>query len=393
LSAPAHGTSVTLPLRVVHVITGLQVGGAELALQRLLEATDRSRIHPVVVSLTSGGGVAPRIEALGIPVHDLAVGSFLDLPAVLLRLRRLLQRERAHVVQTWMHHADLVGGLAARAARRPAVWGLRMGAVDAESAATRAVARANARLSGRVPAAIVACSTSVAEEHVRRGYPRDRLVVIPNGYDTVAARAAPSAAVRAGLGIPAGAVVVGRVGRWHAMKDYPGLLTAVAPLLEELPDLHVVLVGDGVDGQNSELAPLHAALPDPGRVHLLGRRDDMPQVYGALDVLCSSSASGEGFPNVIAEAMLAQVPVVTTDVGESAAIVGTTGVVVPPAQPAALREGLRALLTEAPDVRGVRRAAARARVEAEYGIGAMAQAYAELHERVAASRSPGPHAP
>jgi glycosyltransferase involved in cell wall biosynthesis len=376
---------VTRTIRVVHVITGLQVGGAELALQRLLEATDRSRIDPVVVSLTSGGGVVPRIASLGIPVHDLAMDSALDLPSVLVRLRRLLQRERIDVVQTWMHHADLIGGLAARSARRPAVWGLRMGNLDAESAVTKAVARANARLAGRVPTAIVACSSSVAEEHVLRGYPRDRLVVIPNGYDTRGGAGVAPADLRRSLGVPAEALVVGRVGRWHAMKDYPGLLTAVAPLLEELPTLHVVLVGDGVDGDNPKLAALRAALPDPTRVHLLGRRDDMSQVYGALDVLCSSSASGEGFPNVIAEAMLAQVPVVTTDVGESATIVGGTGVVVAPAPPPRQRGGggRGAAAPPGPTAGGSARPADRgARGEARTRVGSPGADRVQLRYRV-----------
>jgi glycosyltransferase involved in cell wall biosynthesis len=370
--------------RVLHVITALDVGGAELALLRLLAGTDRARISPGVVSLVPGGTVRSRIATLGVPVSDLGMTSVKDVPRGVARLVALLRQDRVDVVQTWMHHADLLGGAAGRLAGVPVVWGLRMGRLDAETASTRLVARLNAGLARVVPAAVVACSATAANEHVARGYPRDRVVVIPNGYALPTESAASRAAFRSSIGIPADARVIGRVGRWHTMKDYPTFMRAAGGLLAGSHGVHVVLVGGGVDHQNRELAALCADLADPSRVHLLGRRDDMPAVYSGLDVLCSSSSSGEGFPNVIAEALLHGVPVVATDVGESRNIVGDDRWIVAPKEPLALERALLALLALPADDRERVAAAGRDRVLREFGLAAMATAFQELHEQVTA---------
>lgn len=373
---------------VVHVITGLQVGGAELALWRLLRATDPDRVSASVISLTRGGDIAPRIRKLGVPVHDIGLTSARDLPVAVTRLRRVLTGTAPDVVQTWMHHADLIGGLAAWSSGVPAVWGLRMGALSAERASTRAVAALNARLSRRLPAAVVACASSVADEYVARGYPSRLMCVIPNGYGAPLTDPAAGSALRARLGIPEEAVVVGRVGRWHAMKDYPSLLAAAEGVLTRRPDVHLVLVGEGVEPGNAELQQLVSRLPGSRQVHLLGAVQDMAAVYSSLDVLCSSSSSGEGFPNVIAEAMLAAVPVVSTDVGESATIVGDTGRVVPPARPDVLGRALDDVVALSVAERRALASRARDRIVDHYGVDRMAAAFADLHERVAARRAP-----
>ena len=369
-------------IRVLHAITGLEVGGAELALARLLSAVDPTRVTSEVVSLTPGGPVAAQIRQLGVPVHEIgATGARQVLPAFV-RLRSLVERGRFDVVQTWLHHADLLAGVAACGAGVPVVWGLRMGDLTAERRVTRAVGWANRRLATRVPTAIVACASSVAAEYVDRGYPQERVVVIPNGY-AVRPTASDGGLVRAECGIPSEALVVGRVGRWHPMKDHVGFLLAAGPLLSEHPTLHLLLVGAGVDPDNPVLAEAVQATRAPERVHLLGRRDDMPAVYAGLDVLCSSSSSGEGFPNVLAEAMLAGVPVVTTDVGDSAAIVGEVGWVVPPAQPTPLRGALAAALAEGASERAERGRRSRQRIEERFGLARMASDFTDLHERVA----------
>ena len=112
-------------MRVALIITGLSTGGAETMLHKLLQNMDRSRFEPVVISLISKGEIGPRIEALGIPVHAMGMNPRLPNPLVLWRLARLLRQLRPDVVHTWMYHADLIGGLAARLAGcRKVVWGI-----------------------------------------------------------------------------------------------------------------------------------------------------------------------------------------------------------------------------------------------------------------------------
>lgn len=372
----------------MHVITGLQIGGAELALWRLLSATDRQRVVPEVVSLSPGGDVSDRIRALDVPVTDLGMTSVQGLFGAVTRLRGLLRAREIEVVQTWMHHADLVGGLAARWAGVPVVWGLRSGPLVVERRSTRAVTALNARLATRLPAAIVACSCAVAEDYAAHGHPAELMRVIPNGYSVDPPSAAAGRGLRARLDIAADALVVGRIGRWHPMKDYAGLLSAVDPILEERPDVHLLLVGDGLEETNPEVRALLPTGPLRSRVHLMGRQTDMAAVYAALDLLISSSSSGEGFPNVIAEAMLSAVPVVTTDVGESAAIVAGTGRVVPPSRPDELRSAVQELLALEPAERRRLGEQARDQTQRRYGLRQMAHAYAELHEQVACDARP-----
>ena len=172
------------PLCVAHVITGLERGGAETALQRLLDALDPAEVASSVTSLTVDGAVGVELRERGVETTVLGLGGPLRTGPAVGRLVGNLRRSRPDVVQTWMYHADLVGGLAARAARTPVVvWGIRQGDLDARTttARTRAVARTCALLSHVVPDAIVCASTSAADAHRAVGYAADRMAVIPNG--------------------------------------------------------------------------------------------------------------------------------------------------------------------------------------------------------------------
>src|SRR5262249_13530770 len=148
------------------------------------------------------------------------------------------------------------------------------------------------------------------------------------------------AAVRTELGLAPGATLVGVVGRHHPLKDHATFLRAAALLAGERGRVHFVLAGRGLEPGNPALEPLVGDTALRGRVHLLGERDDMPRLLAALDVLALSSVS-ESFPNVVGEAMACGVPCVVTDVGDAARIVGPTGIVVQPGNPAALADGLR----------------------------------------------------
>src|SRR6202043_3606803 len=125
-------------------------------------------------------------------------------------------------------------------------------------------------------------------------------------------------------GIPSTSPIVGLVGRYNAMKDHSTFVRAAAVLNKLHPDVHYVLAGTRVEWDNAELSGLVSQLQVRSNVHMLGRRQDMERVTAALDIACSSSAYGEGFPNVIGEAMSCAVPCVVTDVGDSARIVSDT---------------------------------------------------------------------
>ena len=370
---------------ILHVITTLDGGGAEASLHRLV-AADRSNDHHVV-SLRAGSAR----EKLG---HSNT--HTLDMPAGrvtvrgLRQLRGLLRTIEPDVVQTWMYHADLVGGIMARLAGVPVCWGIRNAYLDKDttSASTRAVVRACAALSHALPAKIVACSRASARMHVERGYARVKMCVIPNGYDAAQlhARRDSRDAIRASWSVSPDTFVLGFVARWDAQKDHANLIAALGLLSQQLTmPWACVLIGQNVDERNPSLVRLIDAAGVRPNVRMPGPTGDVAGVMAALDLHVLPSR-GEAFPNVVAEAMACETPCVVTDVGDAALIVGDTGWIVPPRDPAALAAAIRAAAGELrdPGQRTARGATARARILRKFGIARTVAAYDSLWAQVTA---------
>lgn len=375
-------------LRVLHVITGLGQGGAESVLWRLATYPDQAVEH-VVVSLTDDGVYGERLRAAGVAVHTLGMPRGRITLGGFMALRRLIAQTKPQAVQTWMYHADLIGGVAARLAGvRAIAWGIRNSGAHLErsSRSARMVLRACAALSGILPRAIVCAAQNAAERHAAKGYRRDRMVVISNGYDL--SRYAPDPAarerVRAQWGLAGDVPVIGCVARWDPLKDHANLLRAVAALVRDGRDagLRCVLVGRGMTADNPDLMALVDKLNLRDLLVLAGPSDDVPAVMNGLDLHVLSSCA-EGFPNVVAEAMACGIYCVATDVGDAAYIIGETGVVVPPEQPEALARGIEAGLREvASRGRGRAGEAGRARVLENFDLARMVQSYIAVWRRI-----------
>jgi len=383
-------------LRVVHIITGLDVGGAEMMLYKLLRERNRAQIEPLVISLSDIGRLGAGILELGVPVECLhlnprSIASLFQAPAAIWRLRSLLKAFGPDLVQTWMYHADLIGGVVSRlTSRAPVIWNIR--ASDLEPGvirrSTRMILRVCARLSHSIPAKIVCCSEASRVAHGRHGYAAEKFETIANGFelDRYTPDAQAYREVREEIGASPETVVIGVFGRYHPMKGHRNFLTAAAIIRSPDSDnpCHFVLCGDGIDEQNQELSAMIRDLGIGDRVHLLGRRSDMPRLAAGMDVLCSASTCCESFPNVVGEAMAAGVPCVVTDVGDSAVIVGDTGLVVPPGQPSELAAACTELINLEREQRSALGARARERVVERFDIRMITKQYEELYSRVAA---------
>jgi glycosyltransferase involved in cell wall biosynthesis len=372
--------------KILHIIVDLDPGGAEVMLYRLLTRTDRARFDSRVLSLTTEGVVAERIRALGVPAASLGMRRGSINPIAFFRLVHFLRKERPHLIQTWMYHADLLGGLAARLAGNiPVVWGIHHTNLEPgeNKPGTLRIARLNAFLSKRLPRRIVCCSHSTREVHARAGYADDKMVVIPNGFDLSELRPDPAARqeVRRELEVGERAPLVGMVARFHPQKDHASFLEAAKILHGRLPDVRFLLCGDGVTCENRALSDRvrQAGLAD--HAHLLGMRGDAPRLLAALDVAVLSSV-GEAFPLVLGEAMACGVPCVSTDVGDAARIIGETGQVVPPRDPAALAAAVERVLNLEPDRRRELGMAARRRIEENYSLEKAAAQYQEIYREI-----------
>ncbi len=367
--------------KTLHIITGLNDGGAEAVLYRLCLNDTESR-H-CVVSLMDEGKYGPLLRRAGVTVHALGMPRGKCSLRGLFALWRILRAEKPQVVQTWMYHADLIGGVAARFAGISRVyWGIRNNRIDQCHAAssTPRIARLCARLSRIIPKKIICCSQEAAEAHKALGYRAEKFIVIPNGYDLscFAPNGDARQELRALWGIPPKVPLLGMVARYDPMKDHRNLLDALEELRNSKCSFRCLLVGTGMEKTNKELCALLKERQLVESVRLLGQRNDISQIMNALNVHVLSSSS-EAFPNVLAEAMACGTPCVTTDVGDAAFIVGDTGWVVPFKNSHALYEGICQALEAMKDPHAweQRKTLARERIVENFDLSRMIEKYEE----------------
>ena len=379
------------PLRILHVSVGLESGGAEMMLYKLVSRTDRSRFEPHVVSLTDEGPlIGRRLRKAHVPLTTLGFRRGTPNPGLVLALIRAMKSVKPDLVQTWMYHADLVGGLAGQFVRGvPIIWGLHNSHFDpkhAKPSLLRVVA-ANRRLSRWLPTRIVCCSEAVRTIHANLGYDPAKLCTIPNGLDTsefVPDSHAPSALKRE-LGIAPQSPLIGYIARWDPQKDHAMFLNAAKLIARQRGDVHFLLCGTGMESGNTELSRLVAEANLNGRLHLLGLRSDVPYITAGLDVASCCSSYGESFALVLGEAMACGVPVVSTNLPGPASVIGEEGWIVPTGNAEAIASAWRDMLSLTPPERAERGTRARQRIVEHFSIQKMVERYERLYTEVAAS--------
>ena len=359
-------------MNVLHIIAGLDVGGAELMLKRLVDVRQDNRsVRHSVISLTRIGKVGQQLQALGIEVHALDMRSILGIPRVLWQLARLIRASRCDIVQTWMYHADLLGGMAARlAGQRHVIWGIRRTELlTGDSVATRVIRRLCGRLSGWLPHTIVCAAEAARRSHAALGYNAARMVVVHNGFDTtrLTATVDQRLALRAQLGIAADEIVIGSLGSYKPAKDHQNFVRAAGLVAQQQPKVRFLLVGRDIDVSNAELSWSIEQTGHHDRFVLLSERADVQVCLAAMDMFCLHSRT-EGFPNVVGEAMAMGLPCVVTDVGDAAVLVADGGVVVPREDSNALAQGLERLVALPTGARRELGQRAKARIHAEFTI-------------------------
>ncbi len=335
-------------MKVLHVITGLKMGGAERSLLNLIRGGMLSSYKCHVVSLTDKGKLGSEIEDLGVSVSELRMSKGVVGAFALLRLNRLISEIQPDLVQGWMYHGNLASSLSLLTARRRpvVVWNIRhsVSNLSYESFFMRQVIRAN-KLFSSLPSKIIYNSFVSRHQHENLGYSKKNGVIIPNGIDIH--KYSPSSAdrlrLRSSMGIPDDDLVVGHVARFHPMKGHSLFLKAAVALARRHSNVQFILCGRDILSSNKWLSQL---IPDDlrSRFHFLGESSDSSMIMNAFDVFCSSSIYGEGFSNVLGEAMASAVPCVATAVGDSDRIVSSFGSVVPPNDEAQLVASLDDLL-------------------------------------------------
>lgn len=369
--------------KILHVIGGLEIGGAEMALYRLITGSVDGKYEHAVVALTPDGPMGDRLLASGI---ELTTFDFRKAPiAHFFGLFSYLRRNQPDIVQTWMYHADMFGGLAARlAGNRNIIWGIRTSELTAGSSKMTVLARRIcAWLSSQLPHTIVCVAEAARRTHVRAGYDAKRMVVVPNGFDLsrLTAEEGQAQLLRRQCGFDDEIVVIGSLGRFNANKDQQNFVLAAGLLAQQYPQARFLMVGRGLDADNEDLGACIADTGHADRFVLLGERSDVPVCLAAMDIFCLSSRN-EGFPNAVGEAMGMGVPCVVTDVGDAALLVGETGIVVPKEDSPALARGLECLLAMTPEARRQMGQLARTRILAEFTLDRTRERFESIYQRL-----------
>lgn len=372
-------------LKILHIISGLGNGGAENILFQICSADTASQHQ--VIGLGGAGMYADRMQRKGVPVTCLHFKNLLNLPLGILRLRTIIKNAHADLIQTWMYHADLIGGISARLAGRiPVIWGVR--ASDAflmpGYARLSGLVEVCAAVSRLIPSRIIFNSRRGAQAHIAKGYSAELCEVVHNGVDSDYFSPDPAARIRIrrSWNLPDSRPVLGTVARWDSIKNHALLAEALHALNATTQKWHAVWIGPGMSQYNCELIKLLDRFSLRRQVSLLGPATDMKGVLNGMDLHVLPSQS-EGFPNVLAEAMACKTPCVATSVGDAEQILGKTGWTVRAQIPQALAQAMRQAIGSMKNRRAwdARRVDCRLRVKSQFGTKKMICAYNNLWAR------------
>ena len=374
-------------MKILHIISGLPIGGAEMMLFKLLSVIDRDIFEPVVISLTDYGSLGNNIKKLNIPVYKMEMNAGFPNPFKHWHFIKLIRKINPELIQGWMYHGNLAALLAKWVLPNyvSLLWNIRHTPDDLkkEKRTTARVIRLGARLSAK-PDQIIYNSNVSEQKHELLGYDNKNKSIIPNGFNCEQFKPFDNAKskLRHSLGLKEDILLIGLAARYHIMKDHVTFLHSAGKLNKIYPEIHFVLVGQGVDKNNHLLIKLIEDLKITENVHLLGKRIDVDEITAGLDIACSSSSWGEGFSNAIGEAMACGVPCVVTDVGDSAWIIGDTGIVIKPRDEKALTKAWVALIELGSEGRARLGRSARQRVIEHFSIDIVVKQYEDLYRDI-----------
>jgi glycosyltransferase involved in cell wall biosynthesis len=316
-------------LRILYLVETTGHGGTEAVIVQLIWGLQASPLTPVL-GVVSDGWLAQAAREAGAKVVLLDPRSRYDgwdFTAVL-RLAALIRRQRIDLVHSFLFHMNVLGTLAARLTGRPCIASLRSVHYDFATWYRRWAWR----LVARCATAITAVSWQARDTLcLHTGIAAERVTVIPNGVDTDRFRPGPKRGLLQSAGVPSDALVIGTVGRLDPVKGHCYLLEAAAEVVKAHPQCHFVLIGNGSSAAVAEIAGQAARLRLDGHVHLLGSREDGPELLREMDMFVLPSVS-EGMSNALLEAMATGLPCVVTSVGGNREVVegGRSGAVVEP---------------------------------------------------------------
>jgi glycosyltransferase involved in cell wall biosynthesis len=367
-------------MKIIHIITSLGDGGAEHTLYKICKY-DNTNKH-IVISLKSSGKYFSLLQKIGIKVYCLDIGFFSI--HKFFSLIKLIYYLKPDIVQTWLVHADFIGGIAARLAGiKKIIWNVRYSNFELGKTKinTILIVKILVKLSFIIPKFIVIVSKKAKKFYEIEGYDKNKLIFIPNGYDLSILKINKTQKIdfKKKIKIKKFLPLIGNVARYNPKKDHLNLIRALSIIKERNINFFCVLVGSNINENNTILISEIRRLKLSANIKLLDQTDDILKVMNGLDIYIQSSSYGEGFPNVVAEAMSCGTPCIVTDVGDASYILGKTGWVVPPKNPKRLADAIKKALDEVGSKSWkIRCNKARLRIKTNFDIKLMLKSYNKL---------------
>ncbi len=371
-------------MKILHIITGLGEGGAELTLFKICKF-DKVNQH-IVISLTNKGKYFSLLNKLKIKVYCLNF-NFFSINKFFL-LIRLIYLIKPNIVQTWLVHADFLGGIAARLVGiKKIIWNVRYSDIEVGKSklSTILILKILARLSYIIPNFIIIVSKKAQKIYQKKGYDKNKLKFIPNGYDLsfLKVNKLQKRNFKSKMNIKKKIPLIGNVARYDPQKDHSNLLKALSLVKRKNKNFFCILVGNDITQKNIKLVSEIKKLGLSNSVKLLGKQKNITKIMNALDLHILSSSYGEGFPNVIAEAMACRTPCITTDVGDSAYVTGKTGWIVPSKNSVKLAKAIEKAIDELGTFQWNKRCyEARLRIKEKFSIYKMLKSYNKVWFKV-----------
>lgn len=368
--------------RILHLIGGLDRGGTEATLVKLLSQMDRKRFQNEVISLTNLGPLAHDIKNLGIPVN--ALGMHQHKGAAVFKLWRALRKTSPDLIQSWNHHSDFLALVVGRLCGIHSIlWNIRCSEV--KELGFPKLLKLLTWLSP-YPTGIIVNSHAGQRVHEQLGYKPKAWHWIANGFDTNRFIPSPEkrTSFRQSFGLTEETILVGMIARFDPMKDHATFFKA-ATLLDG--KVKFLLAGQGMSSDNQALMTL---IPSSlkNRILLCGDRSDVDVIDAALDIVVLSSSRAEGFPNAIGEAMSCGIPCIVTDVGDCRFLVDSTGIVISPKAPIELSRAIQGLIEAGPQARQQKGWLGRERIINEFSLEKVTRLYDDLYEEILKRKTP-----
>ncbi len=367
-------------MRILHIITSLGDGGAEHTLYKICKY-DKTNEH-LVISLKGPGKYYPLLKKLGINIYYLNI-KFYSI-SKFFSLIRLIRFLKPNIVQTWLIHADFLGGIAAKLVGiKNIIWNVRYTKIKFGKSKLTSVmiVKILSYLSFLIPSSIVVVSKKAKKIYQMEGYDKKKFTYIPNGYDISILKSdkIKRKNFRKKIKVKKKTILIGNVARYDPKKDHANLLKALSLLKLKNNNFLCILVGPGVNKNNIELNSLIKKLNLSNKVKLLDQNKNISEIMNGIDIYVQSSSYGEGFPNVVAESMSCGTPCVVTDVGDASYIVDKIGWVVPPNDETKLARSIESAYAEFGSSKWNKRSKdGRMRISQKFNIKKMISSYIKL---------------